>query len=106
MLFAGRLVEDKGVHVLLDAMRLLEKQGVRLQAHIVGSSSFGMGKETDYTRRLKGDLACERCVSAYCSGRRAGQSIPGSRYVLFTLGLGGAIRFGQRGSVGLWSTGS
>jgi spore coat protein SA len=53
VLFAGRLVEDKGVHILLDAMRLLEQQGVRLQAHIVGSSSFGLGKETDYTRRLK-----------------------------------------------------
>jgi spore coat protein SA len=43
VLFAGRLVEEKGVHILLDAMTLLEKQAVRLQAQIVGSSSFGQG---------------------------------------------------------------
>ena len=64
VLFAGRLVEDKGIHILLDAMRLLEQEGVRLQAHIVGSSGFGMGKETDYTRRPERKLDCERCVSA------------------------------------------
>jgi spore coat protein SA len=55
VLFAGRLVEDKGVHVLLDAMKLLEAQAVPLQARIVGSSNFGMGAETEYIRRLKAD---------------------------------------------------
>jgi spore coat protein SA len=53
VLFAGRLVEDKGVHVLLDAMKLLEEQDVRLQAQIVGSSSFGVGEETAYIKSLK-----------------------------------------------------
>jgi len=53
VLFAGRLVEDKGVHILLEAMKLLAQQGVRLQAHIVGCSSFGTEEETDYVRRLK-----------------------------------------------------
>jgi spore coat protein SA len=53
VLFAGRLVEDKGVHVLLDAMKLLETEGVPLQALIVGSSGFGMSQETEYIRRLK-----------------------------------------------------
>jgi spore coat protein SA len=68
VLFAGRLVEDKGVHVLLDAMRLLEKQGVRLQALIVGSSSFGMGKETDYTRRLRANSPATVKFLPYRSG--------------------------------------
>jgi spore coat protein SA len=53
VLFAGRLVEDKGVHILLEAMKLLAQQGVRLQAHIVGCSSLGTEEETDYVRRLK-----------------------------------------------------
>jgi spore coat protein SA len=53
VLFAGRLVEDKGVHVLLDAMKLLKQQNVKVRAQIVGSSSFGSGKETEYIRRLK-----------------------------------------------------
>jgi spore coat protein SA len=53
VLFAGRLVEDKGVHILLEAMKLLNQQGVRLQAQIVGCSTFGTEEETDYVRRLK-----------------------------------------------------
>ena len=88
MLFAGRLVEDKGVHILLDAMRLLEKQAVRLQAHIVGSSSFGMGKETDYIRRLKATSPATVEFLPYRSGAALGDLIPRSRYVLFALGLG------------------
>ncbi len=72
VLFAGRLVEDKGVHILLDAMRLLEKQGVRLQAHIVGSSSFGLGKETDYTRRLKATSPATVEFLPYRSGAELG----------------------------------
>jgi spore coat protein SA len=60
VLFAGRLVEDKGVHILLEAMKLLEQQAVRLHAHIVGSSNFGMGEETDYIKRLK--AACPATV--------------------------------------------
>ena len=72
VLFAGRLVEDKGVHVLLDAMRLLEREGVRLRAHIVGSSSFGMGKETDYTRRLKATSPASVEFFPYRSGAGLG----------------------------------
>jgi spore coat protein SA len=53
VLFAGRLVEDKGAHVLIEAMQMLEAEGVPLQAIIVGSTSFGISTETDYTRRLK-----------------------------------------------------
>ncbi len=68
VLFAGRLVADKGVHVLLDAMKLLEKQGVRLRAHIVGSSGFGTGKETDYIRHLKGNSTASVVFLPYCSG--------------------------------------
>jgi spore coat protein SA len=72
VLFAGRLVADKGVHILLEAMRLLEKEGVRLQAQIVGSSSFGSGKETDYTRRLKRTSPANVVFLPYCSGAGLG----------------------------------
>lgn len=78
VLFAGRLVEDKGVHVLLDAMRLLEKQGVRLQAHIVGSASFGMGEETDYTRRLKATSPATVAFLPYRSGTGLGDLFRGA----------------------------
>jgi spore coat protein SA len=78
VLFAGRLVEDKGVHVLLDAMRLLEQQGVRLQAYIVGSSSFGTGKETDYTRRLKATSPATVEFLPYRSGTGLGDLFRGA----------------------------
>jgi spore coat protein SA len=72
VLFVGRLVEEKGVHILLDAMKLLEQQDVRLQAQIVGSSHFGMGKETDYTRRLKASSPASVRFCAYRSGAPLG----------------------------------
>jgi hypothetical protein len=53
VLFAGRLVQDKGVHILMEAMRLIEQRGSRLRALIVGSSNFGGSRETDYVQQLK-----------------------------------------------------
>jgi spore coat protein SA len=72
VLFAGRLVENKGVHVLLDAMRLLDQQTVPLQANIVGSSSFGAGAETAYIRRLKATSPATVSFLPYRSGAALG----------------------------------
>jgi spore coat protein SA len=72
VLFAGRLVEEKGIHVLLDAMTLLGKEAVRLQAQIVGSSSFGMGEETDYIRALKAASPATVTFLPYRSGASLG----------------------------------
>jgi spore coat protein SA len=72
VLFAGRLVEEKGIHVLLDAMTLLGKESVRLRAQIVGSSSFGMGEETDYIRALKAASPATVQFLPYRSGAALG----------------------------------
>jgi spore coat protein SA len=72
VLFVGRLIEHKGVHVLLAAMKLLEEQGVRLQARIVGSSNYGVGEETDYIRRLKAGSPATVTFLPYCSGSALG----------------------------------
>jgi spore coat protein SA len=72
VLFAGRLVEDKGIHILLQAMKLLQQQGVRLQAQIVGSSSFGRGEETDYIRQLKANSLPTVAFLEYRSGAALG----------------------------------
>jgi glycosyltransferase involved in cell wall biosynthesis len=53
VIWTGRLVPFKGVHVLLDAMRTLEKRGVRVSCKIVGGAGFGDSKLTRYVRRLK-----------------------------------------------------
>jgi spore coat protein SA len=72
VLFAGRLIEEKGVHILIDAMKLLQAQNVRLQARVVGSSQFGMDVETDYIRRLKASAPTTVQFLPYRSGSSLG----------------------------------
>jgi spore coat protein SA len=78
VLFAGRLVEEKGVHVLLNAMALLEKQAVPLRAQIVGSSSFGIGEETDYIKYLKATSPATVEFLSYRSGAELGDLFRGA----------------------------
>lgn len=52
VVFTGRLVGYKGVHILLEAMRLLQKRGVEAKCQIVGRAYFASDKSTLYTRRL------------------------------------------------------
>lgn len=72
VLFAGRLVKDKGVHILVDAMKFLAQQGVKLQLHIVGSSNFGDGRETDYINQLKANAPTTVTFLPYRSGAALG----------------------------------
>jgi spore coat protein SA len=78
VLFAGRLVEDKGAHILLEAMKLLEKQGVPLRAQVVGSSSFGVGEQTDYIRRLKANSPATVEFLTYRTGAALGDLFRGA----------------------------
>jgi spore coat protein SA len=52
VLYVGRLVPRKGVHVLIQAMAILEKRGINASCRIVGSSFAGGSKETGYVRSL------------------------------------------------------
>jgi spore coat protein SA len=53
ILFVGRLVPEKGVHIFVEAMRLLEAHGVQASGRIIGSKTFGGHLTDDYVRRLK-----------------------------------------------------
>jgi spore coat protein SA len=68
VLFAGRVVKDKGVHVLIDAMKLLGQEGVGLRLRVVGASNFGHSKETDYIHQLKADAPATVTFLPYRSG--------------------------------------
>jgi len=72
VLFAGRLVQDKGVHILTEAMKLLAQQDIALKAHIVGSSSFGSNRETDYINQLKRNAPSNVTFLPYRSGTALG----------------------------------
>lgn len=53
VLFVGRLHPEKGVHVLLDAIDLLNKKGVPVNCRIVGSSFSGNSTPTSYVKSLQ-----------------------------------------------------
>jgi spore coat protein SA len=52
VLFIGRLVPIKGVHVLMEAMRILQERKVKILCRIVGSSFLQGSKVTSYVRDL------------------------------------------------------
>jgi spore coat protein SA len=51
--FAGRIVKEKGVHILLNAMRILLERRVDVEARIFGGSAFGGSKPTPYLTDLE-----------------------------------------------------
>ncbi len=52
VLYVGRLHSWKGAHVLVEAMRILQKRGVPAHCRVVGSSFAGGSKATSYVRLL------------------------------------------------------
>jgi len=52
VLFVGRLIPEKGVHILVEAIRLLRCRSVPVQAHIVGSVGFAAGGSSSYVDDL------------------------------------------------------
>ena len=70
VLFVGRLIPEKGVHVLLEAMRILAREGVRLQAKIIGSVNFGTDTLSPYAEALHRDCPHNTEFLPYMVGER------------------------------------
>ena len=52
ILYVGRLHPEKGVHVLLDAMRILQKRKVNALCNVVGPSCSRSSRPTRYDKKL------------------------------------------------------
>jgi spore coat protein SA len=69
---SGRLVDYKGAHVLLDAMRLLEKKKIDVQCKIIGGSWFGKSRTTGYVKRLHRECPSNTALLGYKAGAELG----------------------------------
>jgi spore coat protein SA len=68
VLYVGRLVPRKGVHVLIEAMAILKERGVNASCRIVGSSFAGGSRPTRYVRSLIRSCPSNVCFVAFRPG--------------------------------------
>jgi spore coat protein SA len=67
-LFVGRLIPEKGVHIFVDAMRILQANGIHVIGRIIGSTAFGTQESSDYVQRLKQNAPANVGFANYVSG--------------------------------------
>ncbi|MGA2907163.1 MAG: glycosyltransferase family 4 protein [Terracidiphilus sp.] len=72
---ASRMHPQKGVHVLLSAMRLLEERGIRAQARIYGAAFFGGSRVTPYLREVQRDAPANVHLAGYAYGEELASAI-------------------------------
>jgi spore coat protein SA len=53
ILSVGRLIPEKGIHILVGAMRILHERGIPALAKIVGGANFGSNVTTPYVDELR-----------------------------------------------------
>ena len=68
ILFVGRLIPEKGVHVLVAAMRILRAEGVLAFARIIGSVDFGDDRSSAYADALRAEAPDTVQFKPYMSG--------------------------------------
>ncbi|HUB29809.1 MAG TPA: glycosyltransferase family 4 protein [Terracidiphilus sp.] len=71
ILYVGRIHPEKGVHFLVEAIRILERRSVAVHCRVVGSSFSGGSKKTRYVK----DLIRNSPRSIEFRGYRAARSI-------------------------------
>ncbi len=70
VLFASRLVEDKGPHILAAALWELHREGVAVEGVIVGGAQFGDAPPSEYVLELMRKAPPNLRFVPYCSGRQ------------------------------------
>jgi spore coat protein SA len=75
ILFSGRIVPIKGVHVLLEAMRLLEQRRVKARCRIAGAAGFGSARRSRYLRRLEHNRPTNTEFVGYLGGEKLAEAL-------------------------------
>ncbi len=70
VVFASRLVPEKGPDVLAEALRCLLKRGVPVEGMIVGGAQFGSSEPTEYVRELLRSAPPNLRFHPYCAGNQ------------------------------------
>jgi spore coat protein SA len=78
VIYTGRLVPHKGVHVLLKAMQALETKGVRAKCKVVGGAQFGTDKPSPYVRELHRIKPSNTELTGYMVGDAVADLLRGS----------------------------
>ncbi len=73
VLYVGRVVPEKGVHVLVQALRLLWERGVVIEGVVLGGASFGESAATPYIQQLYKQAPPNLKFQPYCSGAELGE---------------------------------
>jgi spore coat protein SA len=73
ILYVGRLDPQKGVHVLLEALRLLKERGLQVACRMVGSAFAGGSKPTPYVKSLHDLRPSNVQFEGFCSGTEIGR---------------------------------
>ncbi len=78
VLFAGRLVPDKGLHVFVAAMRLLQERNIAVEGVVLGGAGFGNTPPTPYIRSQQDSAPSNVSFQPYCSGTALGERFRGA----------------------------
>ncbi|HEY0704532.1 MAG TPA: glycosyltransferase family 4 protein [Candidatus Acidoferrales bacterium] len=68
VLFVGRLVPEKGIEFLIEALRMLNERGVKVSGKIIGSTGFGHDRTSEYVDGIKRNLPAHVLFAKYISG--------------------------------------
>ncbi|MBW4604863.1 MAG: glycosyltransferase family 4 protein [Calothrix sp. FI2-JRJ7] len=71
ILYVGRLIPEKGIHVLIEAVKALQTQNIRVNLKIVGAKNFGNWTDDPYINSLK-TLSTEISESIQFAGYKTG----------------------------------
>jgi spore coat protein SA len=69
VLFAGRLVPEKGAHVFIEAMRILQARGIEARGRLLGATGFGSrNRPTAYSSKIMRNAPGNVRFGGYCAG--------------------------------------